>query len=130
MSSDFCIKCDNALAVYCGKCVDAERAELERLRRLVPTGSYTLNVAHEKEIQRLRSEIDQWLLAEKRMREAFRAAERRELKALAELDEERANVETLKTHVETLREAWRSASDEVKRLRAEASTLTTDEVKE
>lgn len=43
MSSDFCIKCDNALAVYCGKCVDAEREELNRLRRLVPTGSYTLN---------------------------------------------------------------------------------------
>lgn len=29
MSSDFCIKCDNALAVYCGKCVDAEREELK-----------------------------------------------------------------------------------------------------
>ena len=28
--------------------------ELERLRRLVPTGTYTLNVAHEEEIQRLK----------------------------------------------------------------------------
>ena len=28
--------------------------ELERLRRLVPSGTYTLNVAHEEEIQRLK----------------------------------------------------------------------------
>ena len=32
--------------------------ELERLRRLAPTGSYTLNVAHEEEIQRLRSQLE------------------------------------------------------------------------
>ena len=89
MSSDFCIKCDNALAVYCGKCVDAEREELNRLRRLTPTGTYTLTLAHEQEIRLLREQ----------------------------LDEERANVEMLKTHVETLREAWRSASDEVARLK-------------
>lgn len=102
MSSDFCIKCDNSLAVYCGKCVDVEREELNRLRRLVPTGTYTLNVAHEEELAR--------------MREALRAAEKRELEALAELDEERANVETLKTHVETLREAWHGASEAVAKL--------------
>lgn len=29
---------------------DKEREELNRLRRLVPTGTYTLNVAHEEEI--------------------------------------------------------------------------------
>lgn len=55
------------------------RDELNRLRRLVPTGSYTLNVAHEEELER--------------MREALRAAEKRELEALAELDEERAEAE-------------------------------------
>lgn len=34
MSSDFCIKCDNALAVYCGKCVPtaAYEEELARMR--------------------------------------------------------------------------------------------------
>lgn len=36
--------------------------------------------------------------------------------ALAELDEERANVEALKTHVETLREAWQGASEAVIKL--------------
>ena len=129
MSSDFCIKCDNALAVYCGKCVDAEREELNRLRRLVPTGSYTLNVAHEEEIQRLKDagevlirslermtkerddamrlaymgehyfEDLSWkaqhgLLFEDlaKMREALRAAEKRELEALAELDEAKAAI--------------------------------------
>ena len=58
MSSDFCIRCDDALSVYCGKCMDGVRDELERLRRLVPNGTYTLNVAHEEEIQRLRSLAD------------------------------------------------------------------------
>lgn len=68
MSSDFCIKCDNALAVYCGKCVDAEREELNRLRRLVPTGTYTLNVAHEEELARMRETL-------KKLTEAFDASE-------------------------------------------------------
>jgi len=49
-----CLNCEERLASYCGKCVDAEREELNRLRRLVPTGTYTLNVAHEEEIQRLK----------------------------------------------------------------------------
>lgn len=79
-----------------------EREELNRLRRLTPTGTYTLNVAHEEALER--------------MREALRAAEKRELEALAELDEERANVETLKTHVEALREAWQGASEAVAKL--------------
>ena len=100
--------------------------ELERLRRLVPTGSYTLNVAHEEEIRRLRELADSaaaeqglaqrrmmeaqaardkaqakaadyerdWYAAKSefgsamaKMREALRAAEKRELEALAELDE-------------------------------------------
>lgn len=126
MSLD-CIHCEKSIAVYCGKCVDAEREELNRLRRLVPTGTYTLNVAHEEEIQRLKDagevlirslermtkERDEalrlayigehyfedlsWkaqhgLLFEDlaKMREALRAAEKRELEALAELDEARA----------------------------------------
>ena len=136
MSLD-CIHCEKSIAVYCGKCVDAEREELNRLRRLTPTGAYTLNIAHEEELER--------------MREALRAAEKRELEALAELDEardllqavatacrglgprtdavmsvvgnalaeldeERANVEMLKTHVETLREAWQGASEAVTKL--------------
>lgn len=102
--------------------------EIERLRRLAPTGSYTLNVAHEEEIQRLRSQLENvldshveggwqarvldaerernaaqakavdferdWYAAKSefgtamaKMREALRAAEQRELAALAELDE-------------------------------------------
>lgn len=69
--------------------------ELERLRRLVPNGTYTLNVAHEQEIRLLREH----------------------------LDDERANVEMLKTHVETLREASQSAAREVMRLRAERDAL-------
>lgn len=56
--------------------------ELERLRRLVPTGTYTLNVAHEEELER--------------MRVALRAAEKRELEALAELDEAKAEVARLR----------------------------------
>lgn len=31
MSSDFCIKCDGGLSLYCGKCVDALRDELDVL---------------------------------------------------------------------------------------------------
>lgn len=90
-----CIRCEKSLAVYCGKCVDAEREELNRLRRLVPTGTYTLTFAHEQEIRLLREQ----------------------------LDEERANVEMLKTHVETLREASQSAASEVMRLRVERDAL-------
>lgn len=41
--------------------------------RLEPFGEYTIQAAHEKELER--------------MREALRAAEKRELEALAELDE-------------------------------------------
>lgn len=33
MSSDFCIKCDNALSVYCGQCVDAVRDERDALHK-------------------------------------------------------------------------------------------------
>jgi hypothetical protein len=123
--------------------------ELERLRRLVPTGSYTLNVAHEEEIQRLTKERDEaranyafmveraanekldgyrelaakaaaaenardkaqakaadyerdWYEAKSefgsamaKMREALRAAEQRELSALAELDEATVKLGTL-----------------------------------
>lgn len=87
MSLD-CIHCEKSIAVYCGKCVDAEREELNRLRRLTPTGTYTLTLAHEQEIRLLREQ----------------------------LDEERANVEMLKTHVETLREAWQGASEAVAKL--------------
>lgn len=32
MSSDFCIKCDRELAVYCGPCMDAVRDEADKLR--------------------------------------------------------------------------------------------------
>lgn len=37
----------------CREC-DKLRAELEHLRRLTPSGTYTLNVAHEEETQRLK----------------------------------------------------------------------------
>jgi len=88
--------------------------ELERLRRLVPNGTYTLNVAHEEEIQRLRSLADSaqakaadferdWYEAKSefgsamaKMREALRAAEQRELAALAELDEAKAEITRLR----------------------------------
>lgn len=83
-----CLNCEERLAIYCGKCVDAEREELNRLRRLVPTGTYTLTLAHEQEIRLLHEQ----------------------------LDEERANVEMLKTHVETLREAWHGSSEAVAKL--------------
>lgn len=33
MSSDFCIKCDNALSVYCGQCMDAVRDERDALHK-------------------------------------------------------------------------------------------------
>lgn len=32
MSSDFCIKCDNELSVYCGPCVDTVRGEADKAR--------------------------------------------------------------------------------------------------
>jgi len=109
--------------------------ELERLRRLVPTGSYTLNVAHEEEIRRLRSLADSaayeqglaqrrmmeaqaardkaqakaadyerdWYEAKSefgsamaKMREALRAAEKRELEALSELNEREADIQALR----------------------------------
>lgn len=46
--------------------------------RLEPFGAYTIQAAHEKELGR--------------MREALRAAEKRELEALAELDEAKAAI--------------------------------------
>lgn len=33
MSSDFCVRCDNALSVYCGKCMDGVRDERDALHR-------------------------------------------------------------------------------------------------
>lgn len=30
MSSDFCVRCDKELSVYCGPCVDAVRAECDQ----------------------------------------------------------------------------------------------------
>lgn len=81
--------------------------------RLEPFGTYTIQAAHEKELGR--------------MREALRAAEKRELEALAELDEERDNVRTLKTHVETLQETNQLASKEVMRLREERDALVANE---
>lgn len=80
---------------------DRKRDELERLRRLVPTGTYTLNVAHEEEIQRLKDAGEVLVRSLELMTK--------------ERDEALADIETLKLHVEMLREAWRSASDEVKR---------------
>jgi hypothetical protein len=39
MSSDFCIKCDNELSVYCGPCVDAIRKELDDARASARRGA-------------------------------------------------------------------------------------------
>jgi len=50
------------------------------------------------------------------MREALRAAEKRELEALAELNEREADVETLQTHVEVQREALQKTSKAVAKL--------------
>ena len=144
MSLD-CIHCEKSIAVYCGKCVDAEREELNRLRRLAPTGTYTLNVAHEEEIQRLRSLADSaayeqglaqrrmmeaqaardkaqakaadyerdWYEAKSefgsamaKMREALRAAEKRELEALAELDEARATLQRVVEYDNDPDQSW------------------------
>lgn len=33
MSSDFCVRCDNALSVYCGNCMDGVRDERDALHR-------------------------------------------------------------------------------------------------
>ena len=98
--------------------------ELERLRRLVPNGTYTLNVAHEEEIQRLRSLADSaqakaadferdWYEAKSefgsamaKMREALRAAEQRELAALAELDEARAALQRVVEYDSDPDQSW------------------------
>lgn len=115
-------------------CVNCEtlRNELERLRRLAPSGTYTLNVPYEEEIQRLKAagevlvrslermtkerdeaqaiakqyELD-WYAAKSefgtamaKMRDALRAAEKRELEALAELDEARAELKSLRALID------------------------------
>lgn len=41
----------------CAECARL-RDELERLHRLVPTGTYTLNVQYEEEIQRLKYDVE------------------------------------------------------------------------
>lgn len=51
-----------------------------------------------------------------KMREALRAAEQRELVALAELNEREADVKTLQTHVEVQREALQKTSKAVAKL--------------
>lgn len=69
-----CLNCEERLAVYCGKCVDAEREELNRLRRLVPTGTYTLTLAHEQEIRLLREQLDEERAEAERWRNAHHEA--------------------------------------------------------
>lgn len=89
-----CRECDNAIAVYCGKCVDAEREELNRLRRLVPSGTYTLNVAHEEEIQRLKDAGEVLIRSLERMtreRDDFKAKLDAELPAAWREDVESLN---------------------------------------
>lgn len=34
-ASDFCIRCDGGLSLYCGKCVDALRDENDDLRKKI-----------------------------------------------------------------------------------------------
>jgi len=53
-----------------------EREELDRLRRLVPTGTYTLNVAHEEEIQRLKDAGEVLIRSLERMTKERDEAER------------------------------------------------------
>lgn len=54
MSDHACVRCESETPVYCGPCMDAVRVKLERLRRLAPSGTYTLNVQYEEKIQRLK----------------------------------------------------------------------------
>ena len=130
----------------CERCVareerDALREELARLHRLAPTGTYTVSLPHEQEIQRLQSQLEKesaerhnalikaeaherdWYAAKSefgtamaKMREALRAAEKRELQALAELNEREADVKTLQTHIEVQREALQKTSKAVAKL--------------
>jgi len=86
----------------CEKC-KSFYLELERLHRLAPTGTYTVSLPHEQEIQRLSGEKYTWQaraeLAEEAangLREALRAAEKRELEALAELNEREADAQALR----------------------------------
>jgi len=102
---------------------DQLREELARLHRLAPIGTYTVSLPHEQEIQRLSGEKYTWQaraeLAEEAangLREALRAAEKRELQSLAELNEREADVETLQTHVEVQREALQKTSKAVAKL--------------
>jgi septal ring factor EnvC (AmiA/AmiB activator) len=94
---------------------------LERLHRLAPTGTYTVSLPHEQEIQRLQSQLEKesaerhnalikaemyerdWYAAKSefgtamaKMREALRAAEKRELETLAELNEREADIQALR----------------------------------
>ena len=92
----------------CDECARL-RDELERLHRLVPTGTYTLNVPYEEEIQRLKDVGEVLVRSLERM--------------TRERDEALENVKTLQTHVEVLREAHHSASREVERLLAERQAL-------
>jgi len=139
---------------------DELHKELEQLHRLAPTGTYTLNVAHEEEIQRLTKERDEaranyafmveraanekldgyrelgaraaaaenerddakakaaeyerdWYAAKSefgtamaKMREALRAAEKRELEALAELDEARAALQRVVEYDSDPDQSW------------------------
>lgn len=112
---------------------DQLREELARLRRLVPTGSYTLNVAHEEELARMRSLADSaqakaadyerdWYEAKSefgsamaKMRETLRAAEQRELEALAELNEREADIQALRDSRDKWAETARKLSEQLER---------------
>ena len=49
MSSDFCIRCDNALSVYCGQCVDAIRKELDESRAAFLAAAQAICIVYEAE---------------------------------------------------------------------------------
>jgi len=93
--------------------------ELERAKEVIVKLSEQRDAAlakaaeHERDWYAAKSEFGTALA---KMREALRAAEKRELEALAELNEREADVQTLQTHIEVQREALQKTSKAVAKL--------------
>lgn len=103
MSSDFCIKCDSNLSIYCGKCVDALRDDIDALRDEI----IRLKRERDEALQRLadRDKLDEASAQERRAEYAAVREENDRLtterdEARAERDDYLAEIERLHARVE------------------------------
>jgi hypothetical protein len=71
---------------------DQLREELARLHRLAPTGTYTVSLPHEQEIQALRDSRDKWAETARKLGEQLDSSERDAERLSALLDDCRDHI--------------------------------------